>query len=201
MAFLAMVFVVPSAGQPGATWRFWDSADGFVESYTTSAAVSHGGEVWVKHGSSGPVERLDGYFAPHFRDPEKLGELAVSPGGAVWMWGGSEIKRLLNGSWAGWKVGQVSAFGEQHNNFHLSWDIVSRASPSLQGTISVVGVDETHALILLPDQVLQFDASRAAAETVLPASRTGLSRFVAMTAGLNGTVIVSGAGGWGRLDS
>lgn len=198
-ALFAASYTPIAFGQPGAAWRFWNTADGFVESYTSSAALSPDGAVWLKHGSSGPVERMDGYFAPRFPDPGKLGTLAGSPGGAVWMWGGDELKRFHNGAWAGWKIDQVSEFGPEHSTFNLSWDAVSRASPALAGTISIVGRDSDHALILLPDRVLEFDANRGSAQPILWLRQTGLRLFVAMVRGSDGGVIVSGRGGWGRL--
>jgi len=196
-----------SLPQPATSWRYWDSGDGFVESYTSGVALGQDGGVWVKHGSLGPIDRLDGYFAPHFPDPRSGGELAYSPGGAVWMWAGSELKRLFPGNapspasgWDGWKVDAVSEFGEQRGNPRTSWDIVSRASPELRGTIAVVGRDNSHALILLPDRVLEFDAERRTTTPVLTMGETGLTRFNAMVRGADGGVIIAGQGGWGRLN-
>jgi len=195
--------IAPSdSARPATTWRTWDAADGFVESYSSSVALVNG-QAWVKHGALGPVDRLDGYSAPHFPDPQKGGELAAAPDGTVWMWAGDQLKRLVPNAarpaWENWKVDAVSAFGEQRGNFRTSWDIVSRASPQLRGTISVVGRDRDHALILLPDRILEFNATNAQTEPVLMLSQTDLSRLSGVSRGLDGGVIVTGRGGWGRL--
>jgi len=199
LTLLAALFAARLSGQAGAAWRFWDASDGFVESYTSSAALSPEGAIWLKHGSAGPVERLDGYFAPRFTDPKKLGALTAAPGGAVWMWGGDELMRFFRGKWSGWKIDEISSFGPEHTIFNLTWEAEASASPGLRGSISVIGLDPSHALILAPDRVLSFDAGSGTARRVLSLKQSGLSAFVALARGLDGSALVSGRGGWGRL--
>jgi hypothetical protein len=162
-------------------------------------ATSSEGAAWVKHGSIGSVDRLDGYSAPHFADPGTSGELISGPGGVLWMWGGGDIKRFLDGRWKGWPVPEVSGFGPQRGNSRESWDITSSTDPFLQGTIGVLGLDRDHALILLPDLILKFDANSGATSVALTRRQAGLRRLTAITAGVDGGAIVSGYGGWGRL--
>jgi hypothetical protein len=118
------------------------------------------------------------------------------------MWSGGEIKRLLNGKWKAWTIPAIPAiseFGRERGNAKERWEITSSANPLLQGTIGVVGADRDHALIMIPDGVFEFDAATGRASAVLTTGKSGLSRLVAIAPGLDGSAIVAGRGGWGRL--
>jgi hypothetical protein len=77
VVFLLVTAAVNLAGQPSAAWRFWDTADGYVQSYTSSVALNPDGAVWVKHGLVGQLELLNGYSAPKKPEPGGNGQLEV----------------------------------------------------------------------------------------------------------------------------
>jgi len=211
---LALALVASCAGQTNSPWRFWDTVDGFLESYTSSAALTPDGKLWVKHGYSRGVELLDGYTIRGYPDPGSYGRIECAPDGTLWMWTGKVMKRLLlppqDGSpgarieggaqgWTAFKIDEVTNYGALRLNSDESWEVTSSKLPYLHANISVVPLDRARALIMLPDRVLEFDAERVSSRTVVALAQTGLSRFLAMSAARDGTVWLTGSGGLGRL--
>jgi diguanylate cyclase (GGDEF)-like protein len=123
------------------------------------------------------------------------------------MWSGKFLKRLSAGTtsgampsrWDNFKVEEVTDFGALRIKNDTSWEITSSSRPYYQATVSVVAIDRAHALIMLPDRVLEFDADRSATNIVQLLAPTGLSRFLAMRAARDGTVWLTGSAGAGRL--
>jgi diguanylate cyclase (GGDEF)-like protein len=143
-----------------------------------------------------------------YPDPGGYGTIECTPDGStLWMWSGKALKRLSAGTtsgatpsrWDNFKVEEVTDFGALRIKHDTSWEITSNSRPYYQATVSVVALDHAHALIMLPDRVLEFDADRSATNTVQLLAPTGLLRFLAMRAARDGTVWVTGSSGAGRL--
>jgi len=201
---LALVCALIGLGQTESPWRFWDTADGLTESYTSSISQGPDGALWVKHGDSRGVELLDGYSVRHYPDPGGFGIIECAPDGTLWMWTGKVLKRLSEAMgtasrWDSFNIDEVTGFGALRTKSDESWEITSGTVPYYQATLSVVAIDRAHALIMLPDRVLEFDADRSVTYTVQALAPTGLSRFLAMRAAPDGTVWLTGSGGVGRL--
>jgi len=90
---LALALVASCAGQTNSPWRFWDTVDGFLESYTSSAALTPDGKLWVKHGYSRGVELLDGYTIRGYPDPGSYGRIECAPDGTLWELGSREAPK------------------------------------------------------------------------------------------------------------
>jgi hypothetical protein len=86
-----------------------------------------------------------------------------------------------------------------HGNSLEGYDIVYYGQPALRGTIRVAALDRGHALILLPDRILEFEASSGTAHTALSLPESHLTRFVNMTDGGDVSILVAGSGGLGRM--
>ena len=187
------------AGQPNAPWRFWNTADGFLESYTNGVALNADGTVWVKHGAVGPIELLNGYSAVKRLEPGAGGKLQVSPDGTLWAWVDRRIKRYGDAKWSSWSVDEVSRLGTIGADVVEGYDIVYHDSPALKGTIRLAGLDRTHCLILLPDRILEFDAGTGTARSVMTLRRSRLQLFINMIDVGDGAMLVTGKGGLGRI--
>ena len=195
----ALAVAGDSGAQPSASWRFWDSSDGFIEAYTSSVALNGNGTVWVRHGAGNPMELLDGYAAAHFPEPGGPGKIEAAPDGTVWTFADGQIKRYRDLRWTSWRSDEIAGLGTLRINAFQSSDITYSNPPFLQGTVHLAALDRSHALILLPDRILEFDASTGAAKHVLDLAQTQLQRFVSVSGGTDGTQIVAGRGGLGRL--
>jgi diguanylate cyclase (GGDEF)-like protein len=179
-----------------------------MEAYTSSTVPRKDGSLWIRHGDGRGVELLDGYSVSHYPDPGGYGTIESTPDGTtLWMWSGKVLKRLsvemasrpTPSRWENFSVEEVTDFGALRIKNDSSWEITSHSNPHYQATVSVVAIDRSHALIMLPDRVLGFDADRSATTTVQLLAPTGLSRFLAMRAARDGTVWLTGSGGAGRL--
>lgn len=200
---LGFGLVALCAAQTSSAWRFWDASDGLVETYTSSTALAPHGKLWVKHGNARGLELLDGYSVKKYADPDGNGWIECAPDGTVWMWSGKTLKRLdpqgTKSQWTTFAVDEVPAFGALRLNSDESWEVTSATSPYLNAILSVAAIDRTHALIMLPDRILEFDADRASSRPVQVLAQTGLSRFLTMRTARDGTVWLTGSGGIGRL--
>ena len=202
---VAGLFLIPGCvGQTYSPWRSWDSADGFPESYTSSAASAPDGGLWVKHGDTRGIELLDGYSVKPYPEPGGHGSIECAPDGTLWMWSGDLLKRLTNSPagpprWDSFRVDEVTGFGALRSTSSESWEISSATRPYFRSIVSVVAIDSDHALIMLPDRVLAFDAVRSSARSVVVLPQTGLSRFLNLRAARDGSVWLTGSGGVGRL--
>jgi diguanylate cyclase (GGDEF)-like protein len=188
-----------AAAQSDAPWRFWNTADGFVESYTSSVALNGDGDVWVKHGAVGPIEMLNGYSALKNPEPGRIGQLQISPDGALWIWTQGGLKRYLESKWKSWPVDEVSRLGAIRVNTLSGFDIGYYETPALQGPIRVAALDRGHALILLPDRILEFEVRSATVRAILTLPQSHLARLVNMIEGRDGSILVTGNGGLGTI--
>lgn len=202
-AALALLPALLCPAQTYSPWRFWDTTDGFKEAYTSSTAPRPDGGLWVRHGDGRGVEVMDGYSVTQYPDPGSYGTIESTPDGTtLWMWCRNVLKRLSIASpshWDTFKVDEVTSFGALRMKNDSNWEVTSTSRPYFQATLSVVALDRSHVLIMLPDRVLEYDADRMATNTVQTLSPTGLSRFLAMRAARDGTVWLTGSGGAGRL--
>ena len=207
-AALVLLSALLCPGQTNSPWRFWDTTDGFREAYTSSTSPRTDGSLWIRHGDGRGLELMDGYTVSPYPDPGGYGSIECTPDGTtLWMWSNKVLKRLsvetasraTPSRWDNFKVDEVTSFGALRIKNDASWEITSNERPYYQATISVVAVDHAHALIMLPDRVLEFDADRSSTNTVQLLAPTGLLRFLSMRSARDGTVWLTGSSGAGRL--
>lgn len=168
------------------------------ESYGSSIAV-HAGNVWIKHGSVSSMNVLDGYRLSEFPDPGVIGKIQASPDGTFWCWTGQHLSRYHHSRWESFDVDRVTRAGFLRSNPEQQWIFTSKVSPDLQSPIWVVGIDAEHALILLPDQVLEFEAFGKTSSVVLASRDTGLGRFTSRRRESDVDIWITGQGGLGQL--
>jgi len=181
-------------------WSFWDAADGMKESFTSSVAI-HAGSVWIKHGSVTGMNVLDGYTVTELPDPGDIGKIQTSPDGTLWIWTGQHLARYCNSRWEAFPVESVTGAGVLRGAPDQNWIFTSNRPPYPQARIWVGGIDAKHALIMLPDRILEFDAGGKTARVVLEASETSLGHFSSMQWKTAGSFWITGQKGLGRLST
>jgi hypothetical protein len=196
---LCLTLVTGCAGQASSPWRSWDTSDGFPESFISSVALTPGGSLWVKHGDLRGVDFLDGYTVKTYPDPGGTGKIECAPDGTLWIWLGKTLKRLDGSRWTAFDVGEVTSYGGLRNTSEERWEITSSTLPYYRAVVSLVALDRTHVLIMLPDRVLEFDAARSISRIVIPLAQTRLKRFLSMRGAPDGTVWLTGGDGIGRI--
>lgn len=179
-------------------WSFWGTTDGMKESYTSSVAV-HAGSIWIKHGSVNRMNLLDGYGITELPDPGYTGKIHTSPDGTLWIWTGQHLSRYRNSRWELFQVETVTRAGVLRSDTEQRWIFTSNRAPYLRAAVWVIGIDADHALILLPDQILEFEANGRTSRVVLASQQTGAGNFTSMRRESTGDILVTGQRGLGRL--
>jgi len=185
-------------GQPSPGWSFWGTADGMKESYTSSIAVQ-AGRVWIKHGSITSLNFLDGHGLEELPSPQEIGRVQASPDGTLWIWTGQHLSRYSNDRWQSFVVDRVTRAGSLRSDNEQYWVLSSNSSPRLQGRISVIGLNAQRAIILLPDEIIEFVAGQKTSRVILSSATTSLGAFTAMREDSGGGIWVTGQRGLGRL--
>jgi diguanylate cyclase (GGDEF)-like protein len=186
-------------GQTNSPWRFWDVADGLDESYTNGMAPGPNGEIWVKHGAVGHMDRTNGYSARSFPDPGGIGKIESAPDGTLWLWTNNQLKRFDGSSWTSYNVDAVTALGVLRTNSFETWVFTSRSSNFWQSNLILIPLDRNRVLIMLPDRILEFDAAKSKTRLALSVAQTSLKRFGGFRATAGGAIYLSGRGGAGRI--
>jgi diguanylate cyclase (GGDEF)-like protein len=181
-------------------WSFWGTADGMKESYTSSIAL-HAGGILTKHGSVSRINLLDGYAIGELPDPGYIGKIHSAPDGTLWIWTAQRLSRYHNSRWESFKVESVTNAGVLRSDTEQRWIFTSNRPPYLQGVVWVAGLDDRHALIMLPDQILEFEAGANTTRVVLESRATGLGSFHSMRPESNGNIWITGKRGLGTLST
>lgn len=166
-----------------AGWRvFTKPDDGLAESYTTSLSVGRGGDVYVAHSESDLVSVLNGYVVRTFRRPEegrmelRRPRIYEDLTGGLWAVHPEGVQQYVNGSWRTYPVPEIRRALEAR--------IMRRAR---QFPVAVEGVGRI--IVLLEDQLFEYDTRAGRRTTLLRAADTPIGRF--------GELVVSaGGGGW-----
>ena len=109
------------------------------------------------------------------------------------------LSRYYNSRWQSFDVKKVTDAGSLRTNSEQQWILTSNQSANLHTPIWVVGIDARHALILLPDQILEFEAFGKTTSVVLSSRDTGLGSFTSMRRESMGSIWITGQKGLGRL--
>jgi hypothetical protein len=168
------------------------------ESYTSSVALN-AGHVFTKHGTVDSMNLLDGYGLSEISDVGQIGKLRASPDGTLWAWTGRQLSRYRNARWESFDVDRVTHEGILRSDPEQHWTFMSNRAPYLRSRIWVVGIDADRALILLPDQILQFDARTKSNSVVLASRDTNLGSFTSMRRESTGNIWITGQRGLGTL--
>jgi len=196
LTILALEHWAACAAERPPGWSFWGTADGMKESYTSSIAV-HRGRVWIKHGSVTGMNILNGYGVGEMADPGGIGKIQTSPDGTLWSWTGQHLSRYHDSRWDSFNVEEVTRTGFLRSDPEQFWVFTSKSTPSQSARIWVVGLDVNHALILLPDQILEFDVLGKKSKVILSSQQTGLGSFTSMRQ-VSNDIWITGHGGIGK---
>lgn len=182
-------------------WGFWNTEDGMKESYSSSVSPGLGGRVWIKHGAVSGMNVLDGYTIAEAPDLGATGKLQRGPDGTLWTWAGQHLYRFNGTGWDSFDVEAVTSAGILRSASDQHWEFTSKQPPFLKAPLWVAGRDRDHALILLPDRILEFDAVKRTATAVLQSSQTNLGNFLSMRRGVGANIWITGRKGIGNLSA
>lgn len=182
---LLLLFLLPGttpsrAERPLHTRTFLSGAD-----YLASITISPQGHVIGKSGDGTKVFVLDGYNVRQIGVPEE-GPFRVyeSRSGQLWTLASDGLALYHGGSWTMHPIADV-----RHEIMR---------NPIRQRQIALLPAEVNRVLILLPDRLLEYDASTGIAGVLKEAPATSLGSFIEMSEGLDGSLWVSGLNGAAR---
>ncbi len=180
--FLRAVMAQTCQPAYSANWRFWDSGDAMREAFTRAVTIDPQGKIWARHGEVSDMSLLDGYGLQRLTIPTSRTRVHGTGSGA-WTVVAHGLSRLVGSSWRLYVVRQIAELEQRDRD-----------------RIPILPVGEDRVLVVLPTQILEFDAARNAA-TVLPGVLPAkLGRFTHISAGRAGAW-VAGQYGLGLLRS
>ena len=184
-------------GNTPADWRFFDSSDGLVESWTRCVSIGPDGKVWATHGDVAELSWMDGWPGPDGRfvhtlpSPGSNMKAYESRSGQLWSLYQNGIELYREGKWNQFKVKGVE------NNYSTDFDGISMLNIN---RVSLLPSKNNKALYLLPDCLMSFDAISGQNEPVIKAEATKLGGFIDMIPGSEGSLWITGQRGIGRLE-
>ncbi len=173
----------PSPGQGAAQWRLFKVGEGSAASVT----IGPRGAVWVRHNDAGEVTKLDGYRIQRIPAPDSSNyRIYEGRAGQLWSLYAEGLMLYERGQWSRHPVNEIRA------------DIQSNPLSQLR-QISLIPAEINHVFFLLPDRLMEYDASLRRARVVRLASETSLGKFSEMQEARDGGAWVGGFGGLAKL--
>lgn len=180
----ALCFLLASEafGQRASHIRAYRAAGG----YSAAVSVSPSGAVIARSGDTPQLTILDGFTRRDIPIPEEA-HYRVHQSRSAQLWSVSQNGLLLyhQGQWTEHPLAEIRAA------------LASQARPLRQ--ISIVPAEVNRVLVLLPEQLLAYDATTHSARTLRLARETGLGQFAEMQEGWDESVWVTGLFGAARI--
>ena len=177
--------------QRDSNWRVYRTQNGLRESHSTVVSISRG-NVWVSHTATDAVSVLDGFNVKTIPAPSTSSfRIAESPAGQIWAVTAEGLTEFRAGP-TGTNWTAPYQIEEIRREYQINAMKLSRSIPIL-----VVGQDRV--LILLSDQLMEFNAALGKKTILRNAQATGLERFIDMIPARDGGVWISGALGLAKI--
>ncbi|HEY1424185.1 MAG TPA: hypothetical protein VGF20_12070, partial [Candidatus Acidoferrum sp.] len=183
----AFIALAPAAfAQRSSDWRIFRASDGMPESACVSVTASSNDKVLAKHINADSFSELNGFTITTFPSPE-VGRNRVyqNSAGQLWTATSTGIAEFTDGAWKAHSIPEIAKLGNS-------------VAPLVAPPIPFQVVRQGRMLLLLPDQLLLLSTEEAGElkkTVLLPASETGLQKFIGMTVARDGTLWISGPHG------
>jgi signal transduction histidine kinase/sugar lactone lactonase YvrE len=174
----------PLFAQSTNRWRIFSRTDGLPDNACLSVTLSASGNILVRHLRSPEISVLDGYDVTVVPGPG-LNRMRVyeSPGGQLWSVSPDGLQEFREGQWVSYRVPEIAShFSSGHPN-----------------DVLLLPVRQGRVLILLPDQLLQFEAEdpdQPHVQLLRRADQTSLGTFINLRVGRDGDLWIVGAKGF-----
>ncbi|RME91819.1 MAG: hypothetical protein D6766_11185, partial [Verrucomicrobia bacterium] len=154
----------------GEIWRVWSAENGLAESLVRAVTVSPRGAVWARHGEVDAISLLEGFVVQRIPSPGGPSRRVYqSRAGMIWTTDNAGLLQLVEDQW---RRHPLEAFRRAMDRFSLR---NIRQPP-------ILPTRQDRVLVLLPDRLLEYRATRRAAETLLTPGQAGLGEFLDLAA-------------------
>lgn len=189
LASLAWGLVSIALAEESGPWRVYRKSDGLATSPTVAITTSPRGILWARHANGGAISWLDGFQVHSLQHPNDSNfPVYESRSGQIWSLYPEGLMEYRRDQWLAYPVAAIRA------EFQTSALRLVRPIPLLPA-------ERDHVLVLLPNQLLKFDASQRMAASVRDARDTGLGRFNDLVEARDGGAWLTGGNGLARLPS
>lgn len=192
-------------------WRNWDVSDGLAEEFTSAITRGPSGAVWINHGDTDEMSRVDGYEVSRIPDPGPT-RIAIyeAPGGMLWSFSGDArtgdysqwrtgLQRFIDSEWVRIEVPAIAEASETlksspnyyRDNFSDDPDSFFHYSNLRR----LLPIDNDRIYILFTDRLSLFEARTGHETVLLEVSQTNASRFDELSEGREGKLLISGETG------
>src|SRR6266567_1286236 len=126
-AILLTMFLVLPAGA-ASPWRFWEKADGLMESWVFGLTLDSQGRVVVKHGEVPSESVLDGYQVTGIPSQHAYGKLLSSPEKQLWTFDAEGILVHDAFGWHKYPVSEIAEFAKVSDMPRAAWYLYAISS-------------------------------------------------------------------------
>lgn len=184
LATLLMAAAPSLLAEPSNQWRIFTRTDGLADNACISVTLGASGNVLVRHARSAAVSVLDGYEITTLPGPGLAhSRVYESPGGQLWSVAPGGLQEFRDDQWVTYRLP----------------DIATHFQSGRTNEIQLLPVRQGRVLVLLPDQLLQFEAEDPERPRVVPlrhADQTQLGAFRRMKMASDGALWIAGARGF-----
>jgi len=180
-------FRLLAAADDGASWRVYRTTDGLAANSSAAVNFSPRGILWVRHGNGGPLSWLDG-FQIHAVQDSSEGNFPVyeSRSGQLWSLYLGGVMEYRRDQWMEHPLPSVRSE-------------MQSSSVRLVRPIPLLPAERDHVLILLPEQLVKFDASQRLAVPLRHSGDSGIGRFDDLVEARDGGAWVTGSNGLAKI--
>ena len=163
-------------------WRTWSVKDGFVETYTSSIAVSRDGNAYFRHGAVRSMDLFDGYRVTTIPDPgghvkrwADKERVQADAQGTLWATSDGVLKRFLGGKWTALNI------------------------PTRGRRVVAAVVRGNRILVVLPDGMGEYDPASGGWREIPSAGQSRIGPFLNAASGSADDIWLTGEHGLARM--
>ena len=186
LPFLATTLLAlgqPLFAQSTNRWRVFSRTDGLADNACVSVTPGAGGNILVRHLRSPDISILNGYDVSTVPGPGlNRKRVYESPGGQLWSVSNDGLEEFRDGQWVAYRIAEIA----------------DHFSSAQANEVVLLPVRQGRVLILLPGQLLQFEAEDPDRPNVQPlrhADQTSLGRFTSLRIARDGDLWIIGTTG------
>jgi signal transduction histidine kinase len=177
----------PGRAEGGSHWRIYPVTAGQDGTFPVAVTVSPRGNVWVRQGGDGPVSWLDGFQS---RTIPFLGTgnfpVYESRSGQIWALYADGVMEFRRDQWVQYPVPEIGA--------EIQTSALRFVHP-----FPLLPAERDHVLALLPNRLLEYDASQGRTLVLRKAGETRLGRFNELVEARDGGAWLAGNNGLAKL--
>jgi len=162
--------------QQQAEWRFFGVEDGLSGPYTSGVSICRDGQVYISHGETTRLGRLDGWPAPDGRfvrysyEVNGNGHVYESGAGQLWVFSADNAYLYRDGGLTRYTVDEIDSLASR----------VDEDGPKINARILMLPGEKDSFFFLLPQSLGRFDIATGRRAVAVTAEDIGLGRFIDM---------------------